>query len=225
MKLLALETSTLMGSIALVSDGKLISEYQTGIMQTYSELLLPLIDQVLRASGVTIEEIDTFAVAQGPGSFTALRIGMSVIMGLALARHKQVVPVPSLDGLAYNVCCSRHLMCPLLDARKGEVYGALYKGSADTMLQRLTPYMVTRPDKLIEDITETVVFLGDGTTLYKDLLVDKLQEKALFAPLHLSHPRASAIAALALQKMSGHVSSATENIAPLYVRHPDAEAK
>lgn len=225
MILLALETSTLMGSIALVADGKLIAENHTGIRQTYSELLLPLIDQLLRTSGISIEEIDAFAVAQGPGSFTALRIGMSVTMGLARAANKQLIPVPSLDGLAYNICCSKHLLCPLLDARRGEVYTALYDSRAGGGVQRLTPYRVIRPDKLMEDITETVVFLGDGAVLYRELLVERLQERALFAPLHLIYPRASAIAALAWQRLIGGAMAKDDAVSPLYVRTPDAEIR
>lgn len=225
MNLLALETSTLMGSLALVADGRLVSEYQTLLRQTYSEMLIPLIDHVLRTAGVSIEEIDTFAVAQGPGSFTALRIGMSVIMGLALATRKQIVSVPSLDGLAYNVNSSSHVICPLLDARRGEVYGALYRAAGDAHLERLTPYTVTRPDKLIRGISGQVVFLGDGAALYKDLLRQELKENALFAPLHLSHPRASSIAVLALQRLSAPGSAGSEHIAPLYVRPFDAETK
>jgi tRNA threonylcarbamoyladenosine biosynthesis protein TsaB len=226
MNLLALETSTRMGSIALLSDGRLISEYQTGIRPNYSEMLLPLIEQVVSTSDTSIEEIDMFAVAQGPGSFTALRIGISVILGLSIATDKKIVPVPSLDGLAYNAYCSNHLICPMLDARRGEIYYAFYRFEDRGRLQRITPYRVASPDRVISEIDETVVLLGDGIAMYRDRFVDSLGEKACIAPGHLHYPRASAIGAIAMQRMSDFPDAvAHETIVPLYVRPADAEAK
>jgi tRNA threonylcarbamoyladenosine biosynthesis protein TsaB len=226
MILLALETSTRMGSIALLSDGTLLSEYQTGIRPTYSEMLLPLIEQVLHTSGIATGEIDVFAVAQGPGSFTALRIGMSVIMGLSIATNRKIVSVPSLDGLAYNACCSSHLVCPMLDARRGEVYYAFYRHDERGRLQRITPYRVAAPERIMSEIDETVVLLGDGSAMYRDRFINGLGERAWIAPGHLHYPRASAIGAIALQRLSDCPDDAAhDTILPLYVRPPDAEAK
>jgi tRNA threonylcarbamoyladenosine biosynthesis protein TsaB len=226
MNLLALETSTRMGSIALLSDGRLLSEFQTGIRPSYSEMLLPLIEQVLHTAGMAIRDIDLFAVAQGPGSFTALRIGMSVMIGLAIATHKKIVTVPSLDGLAYNVCGSSHLICPMLDARRGELYYALYRFAEGGGLQRVTPYAVAPPERILAEIDETVVLLGDGIAAYGGRFVDALGERARVAPAHLLYPRAAAIGTLALQRLSdAHHDAAQESIMPLYVRAPDAEAK
>jgi tRNA threonylcarbamoyladenosine biosynthesis protein TsaB len=226
MNLLALETSTRMGSIALLTDGRLIAEFQTGIRPSYSEMLLPLIEQVLHTAGMDIRDIDLLAVAQGPGSFTALRIGMSVVIGLAIATHKKIVSVPSLDGLAYNAYGSSHLICPMLDARRGELYYACYRFAGRGRLQRLTPYGVAPPERILSEIDETVVLLGDGVALYGDRFVDALGERARVAPAHLQYPRAAAIGALALQRLNdAHDEAAQELIMPLYVRAPDAEAK
>lgn len=226
MKLLALETSTRMGSIALFSDGVLLAEYQTGIRATYSEMLLPLIDLVLRTADCTIEEMDMFAVARGPGSFTALRIGMSVMAGLSIATAKPIIPVPTLDGLAYNVYGSRHLICPLLDGRRGELYYAFYKWDDAGTLRRLSPYRVAAPGSVIAEISEPVILLGDGITLYADLFVNALQERAVIPPPHLHYPRASAIGALAMQRMSDDPGAAVlGSVAPLYLRSPDAGLK
>jgi len=226
MNLLALETSTRMGSIALLSDGRLLSEFQTGIRPSYSEMLLPLIEQVLHTAGMAIRDIDLFAVARGPGSFTALRIGMSVMIGLAIATRKKIVSVPSLDGLAYNAYGSSHLICPMLDARRGELYYAFYRFAERGRLQRVTPYGVAPPERILADIDETVVLLGDGIALYGDRFADALGERACVAPLHLHYPRAAAIGALALQRLNEvwH-DAAQEAIMPLYVRPPDAEVK
>jgi len=224
MKVLALETSTMIGSIALSTPTELLAEYQLGIKTSYSDMLLPAIEHVLHTTNTPLQEIDAFAIAQGPGSFTALRIGMSVVKGLALATKKPVIPVSTLDGLAQNMFASNYLICPLLDARRHEVYSAYYKKEGD-VLKRLSPDRALRPKKLLEEIHEDVIFLGDGSERYRDLIGSALQGKALFAPLHLNHPRASIIAQLAFQKGMHVASPETDALTPLYGRPPEAEIK
>ena len=124
------------------------------------------------------------ALAQGPGSFTALRIGMSVIKGFSLKIKVPVIPIPSLDGLAHNLCYSDYLVCPLMDARKGEVYTAFYQKKED-YLTKISEDRVLNPEQLMDDIDEDVVLLGDGALLYKELIKNRLQEKAHFAPFNL----------------------------------------
>ena len=225
MKLLAIETSTMIGSVALTDDNELLAEYQIGIRATYSDILFPAIDHILKSANVAIQEVDAFALAQGPGSFTALRIGISVIKGLALANNKPVIAIPSLDALAHNMCFSDILICPLIDARRDEVYTAFYKREDGHTLKKLTPDRAIVPEILLDEIREEVVFLGDGTDLYKDLIVRKLKEKVLFSPLHLKYPRASAIAQLAFKKLNLNEVSDIEVMTPLYVRPPEAETK
>ena len=225
MKLLAIETSTMMSSIALIDENKLLAEYQIEIKSTYSDALLPLIEQILKSVKVSIKEVDAFALAQGPGSFTALRIGISVIKGLALATNKPLIAIPSLDGLAHNMCFTKLLICPLLDARKDEVYTAFYKRENIHVLKKLTPDRVIVPEELLDEIREDVVFLGGGSDLYRDLIARKLKEKVLFAPLHLKYPRASTIAHLALEKLKNNEVMNIESISPIYVRAPEAEIK
>jgi len=225
MKLLAIETSTMIGSVALTDDNELLAEYQIGIKATYSDTLFPMIDHILKNANVSIQEVDAFALAKGPGSFTSLRIGISVIKGLALANNKPVIAIPSLDALAHNICFSNMLICPLIDARRDEVYTAFYKREEGHTLKKLTPDRAIVPEILLDEIREKVVFLGDGTDLYKDLIIRKLKEKALFSPLHLKYPRASAIAQLAFKKLNVNEVSDIEVMTPLYVRPPEAETK
>lgn len=225
MKLLAIETSTMIGSVALTDDNELLAEYQIGIKATYSDTLFPMIDHILKNANVSIQEVDAFALAKGPGSFTSLRIGISVIKGLALANNKPVIAIPSLDALAHNICFSNMLICPLIDARRDEVYTAFYKREEGHTLKKLTPDRAIVPEILLDEIREEVVFLGDGTDLYKDLIIRKLKEKALFSPLHLKYPRASAIAQLAFKKLNVNEVSDIEVMTPLYVRPPEAETK
>ena len=220
-----METSTMVGSVALSDDDQLLAEYQIGIKATYSDTLIPLIDQILRNTKISIKEIDGFVLALGPGSFTALRIGVSMIKGLALATKKPVVGIPSLDGLAHNICFSNLLICPVFDARKGEVYTAFYKRDDEHTLRKLTPDRALNPEKLLDEIREEVIFLGDGSDIYRDLIVRKLKEKVFFAPLHLKYPRASAIARLALQKFNDNDLIDIERVTPVYVRLPEAEIK
>ena len=225
MKILALETSTKMGSIALTDDTNLVGEYQISIKGSYSEMLLPAIDHLLKESDTPIHTIDAFALAQGPGSFTSLRIGMSVVKGFSMKTKVPVIPVPSLDGLAHSLCYSNHLVCPLMDARKGEVYTAFYK-KKNHSLTKISNDRVLNPEQLMDEIDEDVVLLGDGAILYKELIEKRLQGKAHFAPLNLSYPRASAIAHLAFEKIkTARVLENSALLTPLYVRRPEAEVK
>ena len=225
MKILALETSTKMGSIALTEDYNLLGEYQISIKDSYSEMLLPAIDHLLKSCDTSIHTIDALALAQGPGSFTALRIGMSVIKGFSLKIKVPVIPIPSLDGLAHNLCYSNYLVCPLMDARKGEVYTAFYKKKKDYLI-KISDERVLNPEQLMDDIDEDVLLLGDGAILYKGLIQKRLQGKAHFAPFNLSYPRASAIAHLAFEKIkTAKVLQNSDLLTPLYVRRPEAEVK
>ncbi len=224
MKLLSLETSTKMGSIAITDNTQLLGEFQIAIKDTFSEMLLPTIDYVLKSTKTSIQDVDAFALAQGPGSFTSLRIGMSVVKGLALKNKVPIIPIPTLDGLASNLSYSHLLICPLIDARKGEVYTAFYKKQSNHSLGKLSDDRVIAPEKLIDEIDEETVFLGDGSILYGDLIREKLREKAHFAPLNLLYPRATAISSLALQVIKeDQVPPQSDLFRPLYVRPPEAE--
>ena len=222
MKILALETSTKVGSVAISEDEHLIAEYTLNVISTHSERLLPSIDQILRDSKLSIREIDGFAISLGPGSFTGLRIGISTVKGLALAAEKGVVGVPTLDVLAHNLMFTRLLVCPLLDARKGEVYTALYQGDESGKLEKLTPDLALKPEELLTRIKEPVIFLGDGVETYRDTLRSG-QDNCLFAPAYLNQPRASVLAKLGLEKFrQGHIFKEDE-IQPLYCRLAEAE--
>jgi tRNA threonylcarbamoyladenosine biosynthesis protein TsaB len=222
MKILSIETSTKVGSVAIMEDEHLIAEYILNVVSTHSERLLPSIDQILKDSQLTVRDIEGFAVSLGPGSFTGLRIGISTVKGLALAAEKGVVGVPTLDVLAHNLMFTRLLVCPLLDARKGEVYTALYQGDGSGRLEKLTPDLAIKPEELLTRIKEPVIFLGDGVEAYRDKLRSG-QDNCLFAPAYLNQPRASVLASLGLEKFRrGHIFKEDE-IQPLYCRLAEAE--
>ena len=193
MKVLAVETSTMCGSVALLEEEKLISEYLLDIKTTHSERLMPAIDRVLKDSEVDLSQIDGFAVSLGPGSFTGLRIGLSAIKGLALAMNKPIAGIPTLDALAHNIPFSRYTISPLLDARRGEVYTALYRFNEKGELSRVTSYRAMDPRHWLTFIDDKTVFLGGGLTVYRWMVEEELKDFAIFAPADLNVPRASVV--------------------------------
>ncbi len=225
LKVLAIETSTMAGSVALVDEGGLISEHLLNIKVTHSERLLPTIDDTLRDAKVRISDIDGFAISIGPGSFTGLRIGASTIKGLAFATGKPVVGIPTLDALAENVLFTDYLVCPIMDARKKEVYTAFYKRDEKNTLRKLTTDLAIRPGDLLKRIKEKVVFLGDAIDVYCALIRGELQDLALFAPINLRLPRASNVARLGLDELRKNHTIDLHTFTPSYVRRSEAEEK
>ncbi|MFH1624291.1 MAG: tRNA (adenosine(37)-N6)-threonylcarbamoyltransferase complex dimerization subunit type 1 TsaB [Pseudomonadota bacterium] len=225
MKVLAIETATMAGSVALVDGEELVSEYLLNIEATHSERLLLAIDCVTRDSKIPIGEVDGFAISLGPGSFTGLRIGTTTIKGLAFATNKPVVGIPTLDALAENLPFTDYLVCPLLDARKKEVYTALYKRDAENKLRKLTSDLALSPVDLLKRIREKVVFLGDGVKVYHKLIKEELGDLALFSPLNLMVPRAANVARLSLEKFKKNSTLDLRTFTPYYVRRSEAEEK
>lgn len=225
MKVLAIETATMAGSVALVDGEELVSEYLLNIEVTHSERLLLAIDCVTRDAKIPIGDVDGFAISLGPGSFTGLRIGTSTIKGLAYATDKPVVGIPTLDALAHNLPLTDYLVCPLLDARKKEVYTALFKRDAENKLEKLTPDLALSPGDLLKMIREKVVFLGDGAKVYQSLIREELGDLALFSPLNLMLPRAANVARLSLEEFKKNNTLDLHTFTPHYVRRSEAEEK
>lgn len=225
MFILGIETATPVGSVAVVNDDGLVGEYTLNVSLTHSERLLPVIDQLLKSINVPFSRIDAMAVSLGPGSFTGLRIGVSTIKGLSLAGKKPVVGIPTLDGLVHNYPCPEIMVCPMLDARKNEVFTASYRWETTLKLKKLTSDLALSPKKFLQNITEKVIFLGDGSQVYRALIEEILGSKALFAPPHLRHPRAGTIAWLGLDAVKKGKTQVIDQLTPIYVRPPEAEYK
>lgn len=225
MKILSVDTSTMMGSVALVEDDRVISELSLNLQTTHSQRLLPTIVQLLESSDCPIELIDGFAVALGPGSFTGLRIALSSIKGLAMASVKPVVGVSTLKALSLNLYSSRYLVCPLLDARKKEVYTALFRFDQEENLVKLKEESVLPPEAILAEIKQTTVFLGDGADIYRDLIRERLGSMALFAPINLRYPRAVNVARLALPRLQRGETMEINSLIPTYLRCSEAELK
>jgi tRNA threonylcarbamoyladenosine biosynthesis protein TsaB len=226
MRILGVDTSTSCGSLGVIDDDEVVAEYALLRDETHSTRLVPAIQALLKEARLDLDEIDGMAVSLGPGSFTGLRVGLSAVKGLALAAERPVVGVPTLDALASNLPFTPYVICPLLDARKGEVYTALYKDGEGGEVKQLTPYQVLSPLDLLEKIPlQETIFLGDGVEVYRELIEKRLGVKALFAPPHLRFLRGSTVAEIGLQRFKKGEKDDTSSLVPIYVRPSDAEIK
>lgn len=225
MKILAIETATVAGSIAILDDLEgLVGEVRTDVKIVHAERLMPSVEWLLKSSMVSIEEIDAFAVSIGPGSFTGLRIGLSTAKGFAYASGKPLVPVPTLDAFAGTLPFCSLMICPMLDARKNEVYAALYKWR-DGSLEKILPETAINPLDLMKEIKEPVVFMGEGTRKYRALITDALDSMALFAPASRMTPSAATVAEIALEKIREGAVADIAGLVPFYIRRSEAEVR
>lgn len=221
MKVLGIETSTQAGSIALIDEEEIISEYSYQGPLEHSAWLMPAIDKLLKDANLSCQDIEGIAISSGPGSFTGLRIGISTVKGLVQGLKIPVVGISTLDSLACNLPYTEKIICPVLDARKKEVYTALYKIDISVQVatdERLTDYLVISPQKLIEMISQPTIFLGSALKLYEEQIRHSLKDKACFAPLPLWLPRASNLALLGLRQLKAGRQEDIYSFTPLYLR-------
>ncbi len=221
MRILAIDTSSSVASCAIVDGEKLVCEEILNNKLTHSETLMPMIEAVLRKSELTVSEIDRFAAVIGPGSFTGLRIGISAVKALAHAAGKECVGVSTLEAMAYNLPFTNCFICPIMDARRGEVYNGIYRFENGILTEICTMRAISM-DELLEDIkslNEKTIFLGDGLPVFKDMIKENLGDTALFAPANANAQRASSAAVLAMKCEGVHYSK----LAPVYLRKSQAE--
>lgn len=223
MRVLGIDTSTPCGSIGLIEGEQVLCEYSINRKLSHSERVLKAIDRVLEDSGIPIGDVEGFAISRGPGSFTGLRIGVSVAKGLALATGKRVAGVSTLAALAQNGRYSPHLICPLLDARKGEVYAALYRRTEKNELTTLAPEMAIKPIDLLERIEGEALFLGDGVYTYGDLIRHKLGDRAHIALSPFNFVHGAVVAHLGRLSLEKGEYLDLERFTPQYLRKSDAE--
>ncbi|QEK13121.1 tRNA (adenosine(37)-N6)-threonylcarbamoyltransferase complex dimerization subunit type 1 TsaB [Crassaminicella thermophila] len=225
MKILAFDTSSIVASVAVMDDDKLIGEYTINHKRTHSQKLMPMIEEVLESCELTMKDIDVVAVAEGPGSFTGIRIGVATAKGLSHAMNIPVIGISTLDALAFNVAFSHGLICPILDARRNQVYTAVYKWDNGN-LSMIEEHMAVSIEELVDKLMqrpEKVIFLGDGVATNKIYLIEKLKDRVLFAPNSMKMPKAASIAELALQKAKeGNLKNCYE-LLPTYLRKSEAE--
>ena len=224
MKILGIESSSLVAGVALVTDGVLTAEYTMNDKKTHSQTLLPMLDEVCRLLQLDLEVLDAIAVSAGPGSFTGLRIGSATAKGLGLALKKPLVSVPTLDALAYNLWGSEALICPIMDARRNQVYTGLYHVRED--LEVLKPSCAMDMHELIQELNrrgERVIFLGDGVPVYAATVEKELKAPFVFAPPQMNRQRASSVAVLGMLAMKDGRWETAAAHKPEYLRKPQAE--
>ena len=227
MKILAVDTSTIVATAAVVSEEKLICETIVNYKKKHSEKLLPAIDHMLADAGLTIAEMDGFAIVAGPGSFTGLRIGMATVKGFAQALDKPVVPVSTLEALAYNLPYASGVVCPILDAQRAQVYTGIYRFDAQGKMTQDLPDSVMEVEELIgilENYADDVIYLlGDGVPRFYNTIAEKIPVIKVLP--HLSMNRASSAGMLAVQKALAGETVDYKTVAPVYIRPSYAEER
>ena len=225
MKILALDSSGLVASVALVEDETLLAEYTVNYKKTHSQTLLPMLNEIAQMIELDLKTIDAIAVAGGPGSFTGLRIGSATAKGLGLALDKPLVSVPTVDALAYNLYGSDAYICPIMDARRNQVYTGIYRfeGEKFTTVMEQVPLAVDELAEKLNGLGQKVILLGDGVPVYQEALDGMLTVEHQYAPAHQNRQRASAVAVLAQQYIAeGKTETAAEH-KPDYLRLSQAE--
>lgn len=225
MKILGLDSSGIVASVAVVEDDTMIAEYSVNYKKTHSQTLLPMLDEVAKMTELDLNTIDAIAVAGGPGSFTGLRIGSATAKGLGLALEKPLISVPTVEALAFNLYDVQGLICPIMDARRNQVYTGIYRFE-DHKLQVVEDQMAVPVGGLLEKLNgygQKVTFLGDGVPVFRETILEKAKFSCSFAPAHVNRQRAAAVAALGLvYYQEGRYETAREHM-PDYLRVSQAE--
>lgn len=221
MKILSLDSTGLVAGCAIVDEGKTVAEFTTNYKKTHSQTLMPMIGNMCKLVELDLKQIDYIACASGPGSFTGLRIGAATAKGLAHGLNKKIIPIPTLDALAYNIIGCGCIVVPIMDARRNQVYTALYDTSNG--LKRLSEYMACDIDELLAKVSEqnnSAIFLGDGVPVFEDKITSASEEYK-FAPPSCNMQRAASVGALALERIEYAVDC--DDFEIMYLRKSQAE--
>ncbi len=225
MRILALDSSGLVASVAIMEEEQTIAEYTVNYKKTHSQTLLPMLDEIVKMTEMDLNTIDAIAIAGGPGSFTGLRIGSATAKGLGLALGKPLIHVPTLEGLACNLYGCSSLICPIMDARRNQVYTGVYRLN-ESGLQVVKEQMAIDVGVLAEQLNalgEAVTFLGDGVPVYREQLEEKLTVPFAFAPANMNRQRAASVGLRGFQYYrEGRMETAAEH-QPDYLRVSQAE--
>ena len=231
MRILGLDSSGLVASVAVVEAGAdeevTVAEFTVNYKKTHSQTLLPMLDEVAKMIELDLSAIDAIAVAGGPGSFTGLRIGSATAKGLGLALKKPLISIPTLEGLAYNMCGTDKIVCPIMDARRGQVYTGIYEFDG-TDLVVLEDQMAVSIEELGEKLLaydREIIFSGDGVAVFRNILSERIMagKKISFAPAHMNRQRAASVAALGVRYYKeGRIEPASLH-RPDYLRMSQAE--
>ena len=225
MNILGIDASGVAGSVAYIKEGKFVGEYYICDKLTHSQTIMPMLEHMKKILDIDLDKVDAVAVTSGPGSFTGLRIGVTAAKALALALNVPIIGVPTLDVIAHNITYTDSLICPIMDARRNQVYTSLYRWK-DKNLEQLMPHDALDMNEYLEVLrgkNEDVIFLGDGIDCYKEKIMEILGERATFAPEFLKLQKASVLLEISREKYEkGEAINAAEFV-PLYLRKSQAE--
>lgn len=224
MKILAVDTSTKYATVAITEENNIVAETIMQFMAQHSEKLLPEIVHILENFNIPVESIDYYAVTVGPGSFTGLRVAVSTIKGLSFITGKKVAPVSTLEVIARAFPYTFYKICPMLDARKKEVFAALFEWKNGNFF-RLKQDTVLKVENLVEWIDRETLFIGSGAELYREKIISLFDKKAYFADPIYSIPRAAIVAQIAYEKIKKGEITDAQDLIPVYLRKSEAEIK
>lgn len=237
MRVLGIESSSLVASVALVTDDITTAEYTVDFRKTHSQTLLPMLDAIVKLLELDLNTLDAIAVAGGPGSFTGLRIGAATAKGLGLALKKPLIHVPTVDAMAYNMWGAAGIVCPIMDAKRSQVYTGLYhtENGLEVLMGQCAMDM-RELARLLGRRGEKVIFLGDGVPVCREIIQEEMQTPYVFAPPQMNRQRAASVAALGMTALgarprphTGHAPYSgvrlvsPEEFTPEYLRKPQAE--
>ena len=232
MKIIAIDSSGLVASVAVVEDDILIGEYNVQYKKTHSQTLLPMLEELKKMVELDLRTVDAIALAAGPGSFTGLRIGSATAKGLGFALEIPLIEIPTLDGMACSLYGTDKLVCPIMDARRNQVYTGIYEFKKTKEIPFsyelicLLPQCAVSIEEIAKKCSEhgrEVIFLGDGVPVFATRLSELMQVPYSFAPAHMNRQRAAAFASLAMQYFKEGKSIVAKEHAPEYLRLSQAE--
>ena len=225
MKILAIDSSSMVATVAIITDDVLTAEYTINYKRTHSQTLLPMIDEIKNNIDLDMNTIDAVAISGGPGSYTGLRIGSATAKGMALALDKPIINVPTMDALAYNMFSSTYIVCPIMDARRGQVYTGIYRfnGTEMEILKGQCIMMIQDLIYELDKIGRPVMFLGDAVDVHKQLIDETMACSHEYAPASMNRAKASSLGSLAkIYYEKGMLEDADEH-KPEYLRLSQAE--
>ncbi len=219
MKILAMDTSSINATVALCDENKILGEFTVAGDRAHSQIIMPMLDELMKKCSLDIKDIDVFAVALGPGSFTGLRIGIAAVKTLAMTLGKNIIGVSSLDTVAVNFPVKDVYICPVFDARRTDVYNAIYLNGEKIVADRICDINV-----VFEEMKgKKVIFAGDGIMKYREKILSFISEDWQIAPMHLTLQRASSLAAIASERAADNDFDNSDELLPIYIRPSQAE--
>ena len=225
MKILGIDSSGMVASVAMVQDDIMVAEYSVNYKKTHSQTLMLMLDEIVKMTEQDLNEIDAIAVAAGPGSFTGLRIGSATVKGLGMALEKPIISVPTCHALAYNLWGIGGLVCPIMDARRNQVYTGIYEFSNGELkcIHEQDAMDIKELIAILNDMGKPVTFTGDGVPVFKNVIQEGMEVSCQFAPAHMNRQRAGAVAMLGEVYLQKGIFEKPEEHKPIYLRKSQAE--